>query len=229
LNSEVTLNRSCSYVFSVEVPKSLFTDIGLTAGYVGVGIFGSIAGAKVYVRVGYNYTSDKWEETSFMVVFNGSTAGAPFIITGKSEDHTGDRYIVNITGYFTEAAPKGRYYCSAVLYDGEGNEFKISSLNWLPKNMFKAFRTIILEQVSGFTVSFEDENGNPIHYVRNGQLFRIKINATSPLTYAIFAIDTGTSYQEHKRWIVLKYDQGNFSVMEGYLFSARKPPTLVGG
>ncbi|MEM2625341.1 MAG: hypothetical protein QXG19_04390, partial [Candidatus Jordarchaeales archaeon] len=214
LGFESTLSRNANYTFSVRVPKQFFEGLGLAAGYIGVEIFGSIGGAKVYVQAGYNYNSSRWEKESIMVKFDGTTVADPFSFTGTSRSDSDNEYVVNVTGYFTDAALQGYYYCAVKTLDSKGNEVKPGSLNWLPQSMFKSFRLITLEKASGFTVHFLDENGQPIKYVKNGQKFKITINASSPINYAIFAIDKGD-----KTWIVLKFNQGAFTVGEGYRVS----------
>ncbi len=208
---ETQLSRGVDYTFSVNVPKQFFSELGLAAGFIGVEVFGSISGAKVHVLAGYNYSRGAWEKSAIMVRFDGTAADAPFTFTNTSKSDGGDFYVVNVTGRFTDVAPRGYYYCTVKVLDGEGNEVKLSSLNWLPQNMFKSFRLIALEGASGFTVHFFDMNGQPLRYVKNGEQFKIVINATTPINYAVFAIDKGNG-----TWIVLKFDQGVFSVGEGY-------------
>ena len=211
------VNRNADYTFSVKVPKQFFDGLGLTVGFIGVEIIGSIGGSKVYVRAGYNYTSDRWEKESIMVRFDGTTVDTPFFFANTNKTDNENEYMVNVTGHFTDVAPQGYYYCGVKVFDSNFNEVKLSSLNWLPQNMFKSFRLIVLEKRSGFTVYFLDENGEPIRYVRNGQQFKIVINATSPITYALFAINKGG-----RTWIVLKFDQGKFTVGEGYKSSEKE-------
>lgn len=211
---ESMLNRNADYTFSIKVPKSFFDGLGLAAGFIGLEVFGSVGGSKIYVRAGYNYTADRWEKDAIMVKFDGSTVGNPFSFASTSKTDEGSEYVVNVTGHFTEVAPQGYYYCGVKVLDSNLNEVKLGSLNWLPQSMFKSLRLIVLEKTSGFTIHFLDENGQPIRYVKNGQQFKIVINATSPITYALFAIDKGD-----RTWIVLKFDQGSFTVGEGFRVS----------
>ena len=211
---EVAVERGVDYTFSVVVPEELFSELGLDAGYIGVEVFGGIGGTRVRVKAGYNYTTGTWEKKAVMIYFNGTEAEIPFSFTGTSEDRSGGFYTVNVTGHFTDAAPRGSYYCTVKIFDSDGKEVKLGAVGWLPHSMFRTFRVLTLEGVSGFTVQLLDSNGQLLKYVTSGEEFQIVLNTTSPINYAVVGIDKGNG-----TWIVLKFDQGNFTVEEGVRLS----------